>query len=395
MKYRRFGRTELQMPVISCGGMRYQFKWQDVEPQGHPAGQPGQPRGHHPPRARTGHQPHRDRARLRHVRDAAGRILPDAAAREDHRPDQGRARRPPPEEFLEHLRDFDEVSAAGSRGSAGAARHQQPRSCSTGRCSKGGCLEAARKLQKRGPRAGSSASPRTPRPDIILEAVEQRRVRLREPALVFRQRPELAGHRGRAPRGTWACSSSARTTRAANSTSRRTKLVELCAPLTPMQFNDLYCLARPQVHTLSCGAARPGDFDEHVAALEYYDRIAGDDCADRTAAARRRWSACSGADWCARWFEGLPQYVDVPGQINVLEILRLVDLRQVARPRGVGQDALQPARPGGPLVSRRERRESGGTGSGSELWRTARSPSAFPPSWRKRTRCCSKSRCSG
>src|SRR2546430_16404518 len=31
MKSRRFGRTELQMPVISCGGMRYQFKWQDVD----------------------------------------------------------------------------------------------------------------------------------------------------------------------------------------------------------------------------------------------------------------------------------------------------------------------------------------------------------------------------
>jgi len=30
-----------------------------------------------------------------------------------------------------------------------------------------------------------------------------------------------------------------------------------------------------------------------------------------------------GADWCRRWLEGLPQYVDVPGQINVLEILRL------------------------------------------------------------------------
>ena len=30
-----------------------------------------------------------------------------------------------------------------------------------------------------------------------------------------------------------------------------------------------------------------------------------------------------GADWCARWFEGLPEYVDVPGEINVLEILRL------------------------------------------------------------------------
>ncbi len=33
MKYRRFGRTELAMPVISCGGMRYQYKWQDVKPK--------------------------------------------------------------------------------------------------------------------------------------------------------------------------------------------------------------------------------------------------------------------------------------------------------------------------------------------------------------------------
>src|SRR6266496_2728489 len=37
MKYRRFGRTELALPVFSCGGMRYQFKWQDVPPQDIPA----------------------------------------------------------------------------------------------------------------------------------------------------------------------------------------------------------------------------------------------------------------------------------------------------------------------------------------------------------------------
>src|SRR5215510_10847602 len=37
MHYRRFGRTELSMPVISCGGMRYQFKWQDVSPRDIPA----------------------------------------------------------------------------------------------------------------------------------------------------------------------------------------------------------------------------------------------------------------------------------------------------------------------------------------------------------------------
>src|SRR5688572_12431741 len=33
MKYRRFGKTELQMPVFTCGGMRYQYKWQDVPPR--------------------------------------------------------------------------------------------------------------------------------------------------------------------------------------------------------------------------------------------------------------------------------------------------------------------------------------------------------------------------
>jgi len=100
------------------------------------------------------------------------------------------------------------------------------------------------------------------------------------------------------------------------------KIKTLSAPLTPMQFNDLYCLNRPEVHTLSCGAARPGDFDEHVAALEYYDQIAA-----TITPIEKRWRAAMetslGADWCARWFEGLPNYVDVPGQINISEILRL------------------------------------------------------------------------
>jgi len=30
-----------------------------------------------------------------------------------------------------------------------------------------------------------------------------------------------------------------------------------------------------------------------------------------------------GPEWCRRWFENLPHYVDVPGQVNVSEILRL------------------------------------------------------------------------
>src|ERR1700733_14670083 len=33
MQYRRFGRTNLQMPVFSCGGMRYQQSWSDIDPK--------------------------------------------------------------------------------------------------------------------------------------------------------------------------------------------------------------------------------------------------------------------------------------------------------------------------------------------------------------------------
>jgi predicted aldo/keto reductase-like oxidoreductase len=100
------------------------------------------------------------------------------------------------------------------------------------------------------------------------------------------------------------------------------KLVKLCAPLTPMQFNDLYCLARKEVQTLSCGAARPTDFDEHVAALEHHDRI-HETIAPIEKRLRDEMTFSLGKDWCERWFEGLPEYVDVPGEINVLEILRL------------------------------------------------------------------------
>ena len=100
------------------------------------------------------------------------------------------------------------------------------------------------------------------------------------------------------------------------------KLVDLCQPLTPMQFNALYCLNRPQVHTLSCGAAKPGDFDEHIAALEQYNLIA-ETIAPIEARLRAEMANVLGQDWCDRWYENVPEYLDVPGSINVLEIMRL------------------------------------------------------------------------
>jgi predicted aldo/keto reductase-like oxidoreductase len=93
------------------------------------------------------------------------------------------------------------------------------------------------------------------------------------------------------------------------------KLVELCRPLSPIIFNDLYCLARPEVHTLSCGAARPSDFDEHIRALEYP--------ADAFVPVERRLRAKVDAVLGPDWREGLPEYDVAPGNVNVVEIVRL------------------------------------------------------------------------
>jgi predicted aldo/keto reductase-like oxidoreductase len=100
------------------------------------------------------------------------------------------------------------------------------------------------------------------------------------------------------------------------------KLRELCAPLTPIQFNDLYCLARPQVHTLSVGAARPEDFDEHVAALEHYDGAA-EVTAPIATRLEQELERVHGADWMTEGLRNLPNYGKIPGEINLQEILRL------------------------------------------------------------------------
>lgn len=100
------------------------------------------------------------------------------------------------------------------------------------------------------------------------------------------------------------------------------KLSRLCAPYSPMVFNDLFCLRRPEVHTLSLGVSRPEDFDEHLRALGLIERTE-----EIVTPIENRLRAVMedalGADWCARWQDGLPPWEAVPGEVNVWEILRL------------------------------------------------------------------------
>jgi predicted aldo/keto reductase-like oxidoreductase len=318
MKYRRFGRTEIPMPVFSCGGMRYQYKWQDVDP------------GEVPRQNQENLEATIRRAvdlGIHHIETARGygssemqlgSILP-SLPRDRIIVQTKVAPHAKPADFLKtfhrslkYLR-LDHVDLLALHG----VNNRQFLEWSL---KKNGCVGAARQLQRDGYTrfVGFSTHATT---DVILEAVNSGEFDylnvhwyfvndLNWPAIQAAHRLDMGvfiispndkgGKLYSPPRG----------------------LVDLCAPLTPMQFNDLYCLSRKEVHTLSCGAARPGDFDEHVRALEYYDRI-GEVTAPIEKRLRAEMERTLGADWCRRWFEGVPEYVDVPGEINVREILRL------------------------------------------------------------------------
>lgn len=103
------------------------------------------------------------------------------------------------------------------------------------------------------------------------------------------------------------------------------KLVELCAPLHPMVFNGLFCLSHPEVHTISCGAARPGDFDAHLDTVALLDRAEKllPPIIERLEAAM---ADALGEEWASTWDQDLPDWHETPGEINLRWILRLRNL---------------------------------------------------------------------
>lgn len=318
MKYRRFGKTELSMPVISCGGMRYQYKWQDVPMEEVP--KEGQ--------ANVEATLHRAlELGINHIETARGygssemqlgQILPklprDRMIVQTKVAPEANAR-----DFLStfdrsmNYLGLDHVDLFSLHG----INERQHLDWSLG---KNGCIAAARQLQREG-RVRFVGFSTHATSDIILDAVntgEFDYVNLHWYFVNDLNWKAIEAAR-RLDMGVFIISP---TDKGGKLQDAPRKMSGLCAPLTPIQFNDLYCLARTEVHTLSCGAARPSDFDEHVRALQYYDKIA-ETIAPIEHRLRAEMVSVLGKDWCERWFEGLPNYVDVPGEINVTEILRL------------------------------------------------------------------------
>jgi hypothetical protein len=103
------------------------------------------------------------------------------------------------------------------------------------------------------------------------------------------------------------------------------KLVDLCSPISPIVFNNLFCLSHPQVHTLSLGASKPTDFDEHLQTLDLLDRW--DEIVPPILEKLEKTSIeALGEDWLKTWNQGLPNPEDTPNNINIPIILWLRNL---------------------------------------------------------------------
>jgi hypothetical protein len=306
------------MPVISCGGMRYQYKWQDVPPAEIPAAN----------QANLEATIHRAVALgINHIETARGygtsemqlgSVLP-GLPRDKIIVQTKASPQPTAAEFLAifersmaYLR-LDYVDLFSLHGI-------NNRQILDWALAKDGCLAVARKLQKEG-RVRSIGFSTHATTDVILETINSGEFDyvnlhwyfvnpLNWPAIVAARQKDM---------GIFIISPN---DKGGKLYEPPPKLTELCAPLSPMEFNDLYCLAKPEVHTLSCGAARPEDFDVHVRALKHYDNIAATiEPIERRL--RAEMERVHGRDWCEGWSQGIPEYLDIPGRINVSEILRL------------------------------------------------------------------------
>jgi len=99
------------------------------------------------------------------------------------------------------------------------------------------------------------------------------------------------------------------------------ELSQATAPYTPLQLNQRFLLSNPAVHTLSVGAARPQEFDAHLAMADQTGPLSEAEHA-LLARLQGRFLEKLGATYCSFCFECLP----CPEKINIPEVLRLRNL---------------------------------------------------------------------
>lgn len=318
---RRFGKTELQMPVLTCGGMRYQQSWND-EPADRAS--------------ITGDNQKNVEAIVRYALDLGinhietargygtsefqlGKFLP-SLPRDKMIVQTKIGPKETPAEFLATFETsmaalrLDYVDLLSIHGINNEETFEQAKKC----------FPALEQLKKQGHCRHIGFSTHGPS-DLVVKAIETGLFEYVNLHWYFVYHPINRAPVDAAARRDMGIFIISPVDKGGKLYEPPPKLIDLCRPLTPMAFNDLYCLRDQKVHTLSIGAARPSDFVEHVAAVQTLEKPEEIFPTIGTIEARifQTLEKELGADWAHHWHEGLPRQVDTPGGINIREILRL------------------------------------------------------------------------
>ncbi len=317
MKYRRFGRTELDIPVVSCGGMRFQHGWGDVDPNDiDPDGQKNLEAC--VTRALDLGINHIETARGYGSSEyQLGRILPELP-RDEMIVQTKIPIKDTVEEFLEgfetsmqNLR-LDHVDLL--------AIHGINNEDLLDKVLNNGLLEATLKLKAQGRCRFIGFSSHAVYPTLIraLETdafdymnlhyyyADQRNL----PAVEYAASKDL---------GVFIISP---TDKGGLLHKPSEKLSRLCVPLHPITFNGLFCLRNPNIHTLSCGVAKPDEFDELARVADFLDEADGL-VSEIEEKLETELEDALGRDWLNNWHVNLPANDVTPGNVELYHTLRL------------------------------------------------------------------------
>jgi predicted aldo/keto reductase-like oxidoreductase len=333
---RRFGRTGLAMPVLSLGGMRYQQSWSDLPAEAVEAESQAHVRLTLERAIEAG---------LHHIETARhygtserqlGWLLPEL-------PDPRRilqTKVPPAADaacFEAELEtSFERLGLPGPHGRVDllAIHGLNTPELLEQTLRPGGCREVARQWQEQGRIGHVGFSTHAPLP-LILEAIASDQfdyVNLHWYFIRQDNRPAIEAAIAR-DMGVFVISP---TDKGGHLHTPSQRLLELCAPLHPIVFNDLFCLSAPGIHTISVGAARPEDLDLHLQAVALLPQAPSllPSILERLEAARR---SALGDDWLASWERGLPSWQTTPGRMNLPVLLWLHNLVEAWDLEGYGR----------------------------------------------------------
>ena len=318
---RRFGRTEIEMPLLSVGGMRFQQSWKDLDSAEITVNNQQRLEAilqktvalglHHIETARHYGTSERQLGwALKEIPDPKRILQTKVPPRED------------PKEFEAELeisfqrlncQRIDLLAIHGLNLPEHLEQTIRP----------GGCLEVVKRWQSEG-RIGSVGFSTHAPTDLIVKAIQTDQFDYVNLHWYFiRQENILALEVARQfDLGVFIISP---TDKGGHLHTPSQRILDLCNPLHPIVFNDLFCLRDERVHTISIGVSNTKDFELHLEAI----KLLGKENQFLSIIESRFHEAANsslGENWLKTWNHGLPNWQKTPGGINIPILLWLHNL---------------------------------------------------------------------